>query len=273
MRDPKITTAPPQEAQDFDDLFAPKVYFDENITDISRGDKVIKDVYQDLSQKAQADERWQVAVQLQEIDPKKEGYGQRGHDMARVKIYMVSPEGDLKLFDAVSGGYGEMLPGLRGDIDENRFNGMHASYGLNFDHSAFFVDNNAPENKKSPLPKGMVDGDNVGNWFKLEIPDYADNRTGLGLHNDGGPEGTLGCVALDHSSAKEFFELLQNIPENQRPKSMDVLPDRGKVEQKLTLGQMKQESYALMEPFKQEYQTAVDSSYVQKPVAFLEFCK
>ncbi|WP_027187423.1 L,D-transpeptidase family protein [Desulfovibrio cuneatus] len=40
-------------------------------------------------------------------------------------------------------------------------------------------------------------------WFCELIPQGSTKRTGIGIHPDGGPPGTLGCIGLDPNSDTE----------------------------------------------------------------------
>lgn len=48
--------------------------------------------------------------------------------------------------------------------------------------------------------------DNAGNcWFLLITPQFATNRSGIGIHPDGRNKGTKGCIGIDKAILSSFI--------------------------------------------------------------------
>ncbi len=163
------------------------------------------------------DDRYTLEIQLTGIDDSK------NKGMAQGVITLRAPDGTEHAFEFNSGGYGPhdetWIPGLtRTDCDL-----VH--YDLDWDNMAVDI---------RGMDSGFTGRDGRGSWIALVSPrhftDRGASRLGgsssgsFGIHTDGSPEGTKGCIALSDKNAKSLFELLQNIPEEQRPLRLNVLP-------------------------------------------------
>ena len=163
------------------------------------------------------DDRYTLEIQLTGIDDSK------SKGMAQGIITLRAPDGTEHAFEFNSGGYGPhdetWIPGLtRTDCDL-----VH--YDLDWDNMAVDI---------RGMDSGFTGRDGRGSWIALVSPrhftDRGASRLGgsssgsFGIHTDGNAPGSLGCVALSDEDAKSLFELLQNIPEEQRPLRLNVLP-------------------------------------------------
>lgn len=146
-----------------------------------------------------------------------------GQDMAQGIITLRAPDGTEHDYEFNSGGYGKYdeswIPGLdRTDCDL-----VH--YDLDWENMAVEVRN---------MPSGFTGPDGTGSWIALVSPRHFTDRGAsplggsssgsFGIHTDGNAPGSLGCVALSDADAESLFGLLKNIPEEQRPLRVNVLP-------------------------------------------------
>ena len=90
---------------------------------------------------------------------------------------------------------------------------------------------------RGPLPAGMyrvkvrqVVDRGLGNGFRIGATQYfipiesrfQSNRSGLGIHPDGGPLGTKGCIGLQGDDAKAFWTDWTRLPLGGRPTTLAV---------------------------------------------------
>jgi len=59
-------------------------------------------------------------------------------------------------------------------------------------------------------------------FFVPIFPDFETKRSDLGIHPDGGTEGTQGCIGIDPSDARRFLDLWTSTAEFNRPTKLIV---------------------------------------------------
>lgn len=62
-------------------------------------------------------------------------------------------------------------------------------------------------------------------WFIPLIPLFDSDRTGLGIHPDGGTKGTEGCIGIQGHSAGMFWKAWLTASLNNRPNYLVVVED------------------------------------------------
>lgn len=70
-------------------------------------------------------------------------------------------------------------------------------------------------------------GSNQG-WFIPLIPLFDSNRSGLGIHPDGGQKGTEGCIGIQGQAAEMFWKAWEAEPLYRRPSYLTVVEDSGR---------------------------------------------
>lgn len=65
---------------------------------------------------------------------------------------------------------------------------------------------------------------NLG-WFIPLIPLFDSDRTGLGIHPDGGTKGTEGCIGVQGHAAGMFWKAWLTASMNNRPNYLTVVED------------------------------------------------
>ncbi len=144
------------------------------------------------------------------------------YDMAEGNIYITDPNGNTEEYPFRSGGWGEYA-------DNSMLPGLDTSQG----EVLYDIDWRSYVNNTEALPNSMKGADGTGSWLRLgslvEFTDRGgvigkDNKGFFGFHTDGNVHGTIGCVALEDAVSKRFFAHLKDIPKDQRPQTMTVLP-------------------------------------------------
>lgn len=107
---------------------------------------------------------------------------------------------DTASFSAISGGFGKgPLPD--GEYTVRRY---HVVVG---DH----------------LESGYKDEKTGERWFVPLEPDFTvQNRGGFGIHPDGSPKGTLGCIGLSRNDASRFWKKWMDTKLSNRPTKLTV---------------------------------------------------
>lgn len=59
-------------------------------------------------------------------------------------------------------------------------------------------------------------------WFIPISPDFETDRSGLGIHPDGGIPGTEGCIGLRGADAGKFWQRWNKTPMGARPTTLTV---------------------------------------------------
>lgn len=161
-----------------------------------------------------------------------------GYNVAVGNLILVAPDGTKQVFDFNSGAgrnlQNNMLPGLCSDINGSREG--NATFDINND--SLKVDSRA-------LPAGMRGDDGKGEWLQLISDRTQTSRGGtenstsgfIGIHTDGKRTGTAGCLGMSDEQSASFFNAIQQIPENLRPKQLVVLSEKKpEIEQNANLG-------------------------------------
>lgn len=74
----------------------------------------------------------------------------------------------------------------------------------------------------NPPGSGFKDNLTGNSWFIPITPSFSTTRSGLGIHPDGSPKGTLGCIGLQGEDSGKFWRKWNNTPMGQRPLSLSV---------------------------------------------------
>ncbi len=74
----------------------------------------------------------------------------------------------------------------------------------------------------STLKSGFKDKKSGEKWFIPIEPNFNTDRKGFGIHPDGGPTGTLGCIGLRSNDASRFWKKWNKTPLSSRPTSLIV---------------------------------------------------
>jgi hypothetical protein len=154
------------------------------------------------------------------------------HRAAEVEVTLTMPDGRRIVFDSVvSGGWGEYgnqsyLPGLCRDLN-GRSSVTNARYEL--DWQSLCV------NKEGVgSPSGVLADNGRLYWLRLfsnreetdrGMSNPQDGSGAFGFHADGGAPGSLGCLVFqDEREMRQFFSLMQSLPIDQRPSTLNVVP-------------------------------------------------
>lgn len=101
------------------------------------------------------------------------------------------------------------------------FNGISGGFGKGSLPSGHYIVkvNHAVIN---PIGSGFKDNLTGKSWF-IPISHSTDtSRSGLGIHPDGSPPGTAGCIGLQGADANRFWTKWNNTALGQRPTSLEV---------------------------------------------------
>lgn len=72
------------------------------------------------------------------------------------------------------------------------------------------------------LPRGMTDPLTGDSWFIPLKPTMSTTRDGFGIHPDGPPVGTKGCIGLTGADAGKFWKKWNATPFSGRPTELSV---------------------------------------------------
>ena len=72
---------------------------------------------------------------------------------------------------------------------------------------------------------GLQDPISNSGWFIPVIPLFDSDRTGLGIHPDGGTKGTEGCIGIQGHAAGMFWKAWLTASMNNRPNYLTVVED------------------------------------------------
>lgn len=73
-----------------------------------------------------------------------------------------------------------------------------------------------------PTGSGFKDKITGKSWFIPVTPSFSTSRNGLGIHPDGSPKGTKGCIGLQGQDADKFWKKWNRTQMKQRPISLTV---------------------------------------------------
>jgi len=74
----------------------------------------------------------------------------------------------------------------------------------------------------NPSGSGFKDNLTGKSWFIPISPTFSTTRSGFGIHPDGSPKGTKGCIGLQGADADKFWKKWTATSLNQRPNSLEV---------------------------------------------------
>ena len=69
---------------------------------------------------------------------------------------------------------------------------------------------------------GFQDNLTKKSWFIPITPSFSTPRDGFGIHPDGSPKGTKGCIGLQGRDSERFWKKWNNTPLRERPASLTV---------------------------------------------------
>lgn len=74
----------------------------------------------------------------------------------------------------------------------------------------------------NPPGSGFKDPNTGSSWFIPIEPKFSTSRGGLGIHPDGTPKGTEGCIGLQGADSQKFWTKWNNTPMGDRPTELAV---------------------------------------------------
>jgi L,D-transpeptidase catalytic domain len=75
----------------------------------------------------------------------------------------------------------------------------------------------------NPPESGFKDEITGKSWFIPISPTFPSSRSGFGIHPDGSPKGTKGCIGLQGADTEKFWGKWLQTPLSQRPTSLKVI--------------------------------------------------
>lgn len=74
----------------------------------------------------------------------------------------------------------------------------------------------------STMKSGFINPITKNGWFIPLTPTFSTNRTGFGIHPDGNLPGTKGCIGLQNSDTKLFWDKWIKTPLKSRPSRLTI---------------------------------------------------
>jgi L,D-transpeptidase catalytic domain len=74
----------------------------------------------------------------------------------------------------------------------------------------------------NPPGSGYKDSSTGKSWFIPIKPKFSTTRGGFGIHPDGSPKGTKGCIGLQGNDSQKFWKAWNATAMGERPKELTV---------------------------------------------------